>query len=58
MIEYCIVTIPYAIISIVVFDYESVEKAFHGIFLNEMKIYKVIAKRDTKGNGVWIPINQ
>lgn len=58
MIEYCIVTRPYAIVSIVALYNESVEKAFHRNFLNKMKIDKVIAKRDTKGNGVWIPINQ
>lgn len=58
MIEYCIVTRPYAVVSITAFENESVEKAFHRNFLNKIKIDKVIAKRDREGDGVWIPINQ
>ena len=58
MIEYCIVTRPYAIVSIVALYNEDVEKAFYRNFPNKIKIDKVIAKRNREGDGVWIPINQ
>ena len=36
---------------------EGVEKATR-MYFPKCKILKVLAKRDTKGNGIWQPINQ
>lgn len=54
MIEYLVTLIPFAQIVIIAHDNETVEEAFRRQFSNHhYKIHKVIAKRDTKGNGVW-----
>ena len=54
MIEYFVALTPFAQIVITAHDNETVEEAFRRQFSNHRyKIHKVIAKRDTKGNGVW-----
>ena len=56
MIEYMVRTIPYAIVIVTkFFDNETVEEAYKRTleYIHGYEIEKVIAKRDTKGNGVW-----
>ena len=55
MIEYFVALTPFVqIVIIAAHDNETVEEAFRRQFSNHhYKIHKVIAKRDTKGNGVW-----
>ena len=56
MIEYMVKTIPYAMVIVpIFFNNETVEEAYKRTleYIYGYKIEKVIAKRDTKGNGIW-----
>lgn len=54
MIEYYVLLTPFAQIVVTAHDNEAVEEAFRRQYpYCSSQIYKVIAKRDKKGNGVW-----
>lgn len=56
MIEYWVLLTPFVQTVITAHDNETVEEAFRRQYpyrYYRYKIHKVIAKRDTKGNGVW-----
>ena len=55
MIEYMVKVIPDCYFSVFGMESEPIETVLRRNFLN-INTLKVIAKRNVKGNGVWIPI--